>query len=272
MNNKFEQSLKRYRYIIGSGLGLILVTVVTISTLLLVSYQDTLGEFEKTVYEHNKKVELATIAEMSAHIRGEMQQLMVLIEDPFERDEVFLKFNKLGHDVNVAREGLKKIANSERELRLIAQQDDVIQLMVEKHRHINDLLMDERRVEAAAIIVDAYKDGRLHTLFTSLQAMREMQKAMSEEHLHHARDNLVTSTRITVAALALVLLLSLLLAWVFARYASRESALQGLIVKRLNESNQRYEHLAMHDNLTALPNRAQFFKFAKKANVQARAA
>lgn len=265
MINKFEKSLRRYRFIIGGGFSLILLTLVTVTALLLTSYQKTLAEFEETVNVHNSKVEFATLAEMAAHIRGEMQQLMVLINDPFERDEVFLKFNKLGHDVNVAREQLGKLATSEEERNLIAQQDGVIELMVEKHRVINDLLLEERKDEAAAIIVDAYQNGRLHILFSSLQAMRELQKVMSEEHLASARDSLAASKRLTIAALCLVVFTSLFLAWMFIRYASRESALQGLIVKRMDDMNQRYEYLAMHDNLTDMPNRAQFFKCANKA-------
>lgn len=270
MEPNIDAGLRRYRYILSGGFGLILLVVISINILLLGSYGETLNEFEETVQEHNLKVELATNAEISAHFRGELQQLMVLIDDPFHRDEVFLQFNQIGYEVNVAREALRELATSDDELALIKQQDDVIQLMSENHRVINDLLMEEKRDEAARIIVEAYGDGRLHVLFSTLQSMRDMQKQLSEKHLNNSRKKLDISARFSAGALLIVLVASILIIVTFIRYAGRESSVLGQMVTRLNESHKRYEYLALHDNLTKLPNRTNFFSYADKMQNRSR--
>src|SRR3990167_644168 len=87
----------------------------------------TLGTQINTVVEqHNRKIDLITQIQVAAHIRTDSLFRMALSDDPFERDALFMEYNRAGYLVGSGRNALLKMGLTAEEQRSFDAQSRLI--------------------------------------------------------------------------------------------------------------------------------------------------
>ena len=64
------------------------------------------------VEHHNRKIDLITQTQVASHIRTDSLFRMALADDPFERDALFMNFNRAGFLVGGGRNALRQMGFS----------------------------------------------------------------------------------------------------------------------------------------------------------------
>jgi len=114
----------------------------------------TLGTQIRTVVEyHNRKIDLITQTQVAAHLRTDSLFRMALANDPFERDERFLEYNRAGFLVGSGRNALRQMGFTPEEERIFDAQSRLITRIESVQERVIDLLLAERNAEARQVFV-----------------------------------------------------------------------------------------------------------------------
>ena len=101
----------------------------------------TLGTQIHTVVEyHNRKIDLITQTQVSSHLRTDSLFRMVLADDPFERDQLFLEYNRAGFLVGSGRNALRQMGFTPEEARAFNRQSRLITVIESTQDRVVDLL------------------------------------------------------------------------------------------------------------------------------------
>lgn len=113
------------------------------STLLGLSrIHDSIKQTEVIVHQDNMKMRLVTQMRTLARERTLSLHKMIVLTDPFARDEEWLRFNALGGAFVEARTALKELKLSDTERALLARQGDLVQRVAPIQMQIATLALD----------------------------------------------------------------------------------------------------------------------------------
>jgi len=195
------------------GFGILLILLVAVATISLSRMADNQARLEYVLDRHVAKLELITQMRHTARERTIALQKLMLLDDPFVQDEVFLAFNRYGAQFAGARQAYIALGLSPEEQAVLDAQGAITGWTVPAQRRIADLAMEGKADEARALFIDQALPGQ-DAVFTELDRLHHMQRAAAEQ-ARRVQTETYTGTRSTLVALVvLVILAGIAVAWV----------------------------------------------------------
>lgn len=161
------------------------VILLAILALAAVQLRTIYGEMEQVVAHHNLKVELATEMQVAGLVRTESLYRMLILDDPFERDAMFLRYNGAAFRIGKARQRLQEFPMDADERRLYQEQGNVIKRVVEAQERVIDLVARDRVGEARSVMLEEAMplQTMVHGTF---EAMRQQQAEKTKRAMNSA--------------------------------------------------------------------------------------
>ena len=207
------------RLVVGFGVVLGLMTYVI--GVGLVGMDENRARTRALVEGTLVKYTLVTQMRQASRERTFALQRMVLSDDPFERDSEFLRFNALGTEFAVARQGLTAFALGEEERAILEAQSTATRYSIPIQEAVIELAASGGLVEARRLLNEEAVPAqeRVYETLVELYRLQEQAAARLAEETDHSYYD-AREWILAVAALALVL--GLLVAIVVVR-RSREA-------------------------------------------------
>ena len=237
----------RYSLFLYSGFGLLLVVFVSLAAFhfkQIVTANETLREI--TV---NNDIQLRSAMNMRVAVRERALLLwqMSFQEDPFERDDLYLKFNIFGSRFGDARSEYLKTRQTQSERNLFISLNKETDSRAPSSREFVDMLMEGvERDEYASHLNKALTDQIV--VSEILDTIIRLQQTQNED----ARKQIARITTGIILQLTIWMLVFVVAVILFARVVVRVANKQA---NRLSKVNTELNLLARHDHLTNLPNR-----------------
>lgn len=225
----------------------------------------TLGMQLRTVVEfHNRKIDLITQTQVAAHTRTDSLFRMALAEDPFERDELFLNFNRAGFLVGSGRNALRQMGFTQGEQQSFDDQSRLIEDIQTVQEQVVDLLKAGRDAEARQVLVE--QAIPLQEAFNrKLADMRLLYQAANLTAQRQAQQTYRHTFLLTLAFGIVAIAMALLIAWRTVRKVSQKSQLIDEQMVELERSRAALRQEATHDPLTGLANRRLLYDRLQQA-------
>lgn len=162
---------------------------------------------------------------------------MVHIEDPFERDTEFMRYNSLGARFALARQRLLEFGVSTPEAKLLAQQGNAVNIALTAQRQVILYTLDEAHEQASQLLTREAIPWQ-QKVFGALQQLADIQQSLYRSQLQKEADNYSHAYLLFSALLALIAtIVGGLVATLVIRQIQRSE-------EALTHSNERFE-LAM---------------------------
>jgi len=220
-----------------------LLLILFVTAIGLRQLEVTTDNLNQVVDVHMSKQNLTKKMVLDARERTMTLLMLTQIEDPFERDELLMKFHKYGGEFINARLALLKLPLSDRERELIARQGELTRDAVPIQDQVIELVSGDRTQDAAELVLHEANPAQNRVLDTLSQLEAETQRVALAAS-SKAREDHAAARFWMVLLSAAALLVGLFVATVVFHFSARIS--------------REREQLATHDTLTGLPNRMLF--------------
>lgn len=232
------------KVIISLGFTAILVLMSLIIYTALNQLQELNHDMSEMVEATNSKVEAANTMRDAIRLRASSLRSLALAEDPFERDEEYLRF--VNH-ARAFREGRERLLASTLDAQEKAIHDRLIESVREAQPLIDrvaELLLGEEEYsdEVSAAMIAAVR--RQDILLARLNELVEYERNLAKQTLNSANDEYQKSRWLLFILAGLALALSLFIA--------------ATVIRRSSEKSRQIHYQANHDALTGLLNRRAF--------------
>lgn len=248
-------SYSKYRILIS--FGAVIALMVIVAAMGLIGMTENNRGMETIVEEHNVKT-LHLIDMLSAG-RGRSIILLRMLntDDPFDRDDDYMEFNKLALKFIQARQAFRAMPLDNLELVLLNEQD----MLTNKAQPLQDeavqLMMNGTIVDAKDLILN-------HAIPAQNNVMKKL-LVILELQQQSARDAMVISNksyRLTVIAISILSVLAIFVAMLVAFFVMRKTTqAENILFNQVDEERKLRRQLsyqASHDALTGLINRFEF--------------
>ncbi|MBI1283842.1 MAG: diguanylate cyclase [Thiobacillus sp.] len=224
-----------------------------------------LGTQLRTVVEiHDRKIDLITQTQVAAHTRTDSLFRMALADDPFERDEFFLNFNRAGFLVGSGRNALRQMGFTPDEQRSFDDQSRVIADIQTVQEQVVDLLTAGRDAAARQMLVE--EAIPLQEAFNrQLADMRVLYQQANLAAQQQAQQTYRHTFLLTLIFGIVAIAMALLIAWRTVRKVSQKSQLIEEQMVELERSRAALRQEASHDPLTGLANRRLLYDRLQQA-------
>ncbi len=260
---KGELVLKRFRLTTGFGSGVLLLLMAALIAFALFQLRAMQASLDTVVSEQNRKTNIVTDMQVAGYHRSDSLYSMLLQRDPFERDALYMEYNRAGFAVGSARVAFRELSLNSEERAVYDRQTDLIEEVVQVQDTIVDLLTGERYAEAESLMLHQAipMQAAINDTFDELRQLQQAitDRAVAEAHAAHAM-----TRNVFFAIGAGILAVGALVAIAVFRTTSAQAATIARNVRDLRDSHRRLEQAANHDHLTGLPNRAFFQKHMEK--------
>ena len=225
----------------------------------------TLGTQIHTVVEyHNRKIDLITQTQIASHLRTDSVFRMVLADDPFERDELFLEYNRAGFLVGSGRNALRQMGFTPEEARLFNDQSRLVTHIVSTQDRVIDLLQAGHEAEARQLFVQIAIPIQ-NAFNLQLADMRNLYHQANLIAQQEAQQTYRHAFLLTLIFGIAATVLALFVAWRTLKKVSLNSQQISEHVVALEESRAALHQEATHDPLTGLANRRLFYDRLQQA-------
>jgi hypothetical protein len=140
---------KRYRPLVVSAIAFLsllsLIVVLAVNSIVQLNHAQRLNA---VVQDHAHKINVITRIQLAANRRTESLLRMALTQDPFERDAVFMEFNRAAFDVGNSRLALQRLGLDADEAADFARQTTLVKRIQTTQEAVTDLV-NAGQLEAA---------------------------------------------------------------------------------------------------------------------------
>ena len=203
------------------------ILLVTFAALTFISFQikATQSQIHEIVTSNNKKSRLLVEMQQSARERSLALYSMVNIKDPFEHDEVFMKYQSYAGVFIKARQTLLAMSLSQTEQQLIEEQGRLSKHAVPLQNIIIKLLNKDRYKDAVNILINKSIPAQ-NAVLSQISKIIDFQHDNNEVIVNQLQDRLDYNLVIIVLISILILILTILTSkYVIARITKTEKQL-----------------------------------------------
>ena len=229
----FERFVKQ-NHILPLGFALIILLMVVVASVGVLRMIGNNNLMEEVVTQNNVKVILARNMYIAARERSVLLLQMLAHEDPFERDELYLKFNKMATRFVVAREELGKKNLDEQEILLLKKQMEFTSFVVPIQVEIADF-MAEDQIEAARALMFKKAIPAQENVLNSLKNILVYEQETAER----AFDNASRKVDETIRFIFILALCFFLLSIAIASYVTRLTRKDERLLKEAHDTLER---------------------------------
>jgi diguanylate cyclase (GGDEF)-like protein len=221
------------------------------------------------VEHHNRKIDLITQTQVAAHIRTDTLFRMALEDDAFERDALFLQFNRAGFLVGSGRAALRELGFNATEQRNFDRQTRLVADIQAAQERVIDLLTAEQWTAARAVLAQEAVPVQ-EALNRQLAEMRRSYQEANVAAQHQAERTYRRALFLTLTFGLAALVLAALIAWHTLRKIRTKTLQLHTRMSELEDSRATLHEQATHDALTGLANRRLFYDRLQRAIRHAR--
>lgn len=246
---------------LGFALIILLMAIVTSVGVLRVIQNNRL--MEEVVTQNNVKVSLATKMYIAARERSVLLLQMIAHKDPFERDELFLKFNEMATRFVVALQELEKKNLDAKEIALLDKQMELTRIVVPVQMEIADLIaLDE--IESARTLLFQKAIPAQGKVLAMLRKILDYEQQSAEQSFGKAARKADETINYIIFLALIFLLLSLAIAIYVIRKTRRDErllieardTLEIRVKERTQQLSDAYEEVKQHEmELESLSNK-----------------
>lgn len=200
-------------FVLVFGFSSILVLMVFLTAVGIVHLEASQRRLEGIVGDHLAKITLANRMYAAARERTISLQKMMLLSDPFERDDQWLRYGSYAGEFTAARAALLAMPLSAEERGLLQRQGQLSGIAVPMQEQVMQLIRDGRTAQAQRLLVQGAIPAQDRVL-EQLKALYELQEHRANlaaveatEQFRHARNWLIAlGTATFVLALVVVVM------------------------------------------------------------------
>lgn len=258
------------------SLKLIIGAFVTLTVLIAAQTVNSIYQLSQiqarinTIVElHNHKIDTITSTQVAAHMRTDRLLRMAVENDPFNRDTLFLEFNRAGFLVGSGRVKLREIGLTPEEQDNFDRQTAVIREIEAAQEQVTDLIIADKG-EAARELLAKHAVPLQEKLNVLLAELRVKVQSANDQALVETRIAYRHSLLITLASGSAATLLGIILGWFTMNriIASHRRIHQQMTELETSRASLQIE--ATHDPLTGLANRRLFYDRLEHALLRAK--
>lgn len=256
------------KLIIGAFVTLtVLIAAQTVNSIYQLS--QTQARINTIVELHNHKIDTITSTQVAMHMRTDRLLRMVVESDPFNRDELFLEFNRAGFLVGSGRVKLREIGLTPEEQDNFDRQTTLIQEIEPTQEQVTNLILADK-ADAARELLAKHAVPLQESLNVLLAELRVKVQNANDKALVETRIAYRHSLLITLVSGGAATLLGIVLGWFTMRrvIASRYHIQQQMAELEASRASLQIE--ATHDPLTGLANRRLFYDRLEHALLRAK--
>lgn len=230
----------------GSSLGLVAGFAALLSLMAFLAWlglnqiESDQRRLERIVNDHLAKIELASQMRTAARERTIIMQRMLLVDDPFLRDDLWMGFMALASDFIKARSHLMDMDLTPREQALLDRQSEMTRYAVPLQERVVELVAEDQP-QQASVLLRAEANEAQDAVLEVLGELYELQRTSAQAAVAEAKANQRKARVVIVLISTLALLIGISIALVVVVTAYR--------------AGRERDFLATHDALTGLPNR-----------------
>ena len=156
------------------------------------------SHLEKIANQSIKKVQLTSEMLHAARERSILLHRMVLLDDPFDRDELSIEVNKHGSRFAKARIELLTLPLTEEENQILISQGEMTSKAVPLQRHVNDLLLNDDLENAKTALMEEAMPAQ-DAVLKELTSLITLQNKYAENAVFMASKTYSNSQSIMIA-------------------------------------------------------------------------
>ena len=229
--------------------GLILAGSISIVLLALSFHQayDVYDETQSIIKDSEERIQLTTQLKRTANERAILINYLLLLDDPFERDDAYIQFNELASEHLITRAKIEKLPLSNTELKQLKRATQTSQIAAPVLSETAKKLY----LEGGAKLDQPWSTEQIEAHRAALNEFSQLE-TMFRDHQHqlilHVEEELFDTFILTFLIL---IILPTTLGWTGWLFLNK--AHQAQILTR--ELNEQLHKAAYYDPLTGLPNR-----------------
>ena len=167
------------------GFTVALMLMVLIFAVGLTSMSAIQDRLKGIAENQNVKTELTTSMRYAARERMLSLYRMLLLEDPFERDDEFMAFNRFALQFITARNKLKEMQLTDDEQRLLQEQGELTKVAVQLQERVIDLAYNDELIKAKQLLYDKTMEAQ-EAVFRKLNELTRIQRAATQDAVHES--------------------------------------------------------------------------------------
>ena len=225
-HNPFILPTGKTKYLLIGGFTASLLILVILAAVGLSFMYNNLSRINQIVETNNVKSSLLREMHNGARERSLLLHMMLDIQDPFVRDDLFLQFTRQGNDFLKARVAFSNMKLSVKEKQLLAEQGRASGISVPYQREIVDLIQQEKHAAALDMLFNKAvpMQNKVLDVLNQLQDLQEQASVQTAIQSKRDLESLISKTFFLVA---LGLLIGIIIAAVVVRRITRtETQLQ----------------------------------------------
>ena len=241
------KSLKKVPLKIGArvGIGILVVVVMMLAMAIAgINYMSRISQRMKDIVESNNvKTEMANIMQNTLRERSLSMYYMIIVNDPFLKDEEWQRFNNWATQYYFARTKMESLVSTVEEKEMMAK----ISVLTNNTRPDVDAVVERLLKDKPQDLYAAIRDRLLpkqKLISDQVIELVKLQKTQAAEAIGKAELSYDYAKKIMLISGIFASVMIVFIAMLLSRKVSRQAL--------------EMEHQAFHDVLTSLPNRALF--------------
>ncbi len=205
------------------GFSAIVILMILLTSAGLIQHAASVKRIDSIVKNQNVKTNLITTMRTAGRERTVSMQKMLIMQDPFERDEEWMRFNAHATTFALARSNILRQNLSESESELLRQQGELVKLIGPLQQRIAEMILEEKLAEARLLILNEAIPLQDKT-FSQLSQLLTLQEIATKDAVTAAKADYTNARNIMLIVALGVIALSIIIARYFIRQNMRSEA------------------------------------------------